>query len=188
MPVYTEGMTLYQAATDPPPSAGAPDAPPTSEPSPQDAGVVLDQTWATASLTDVTSGEQFRIADLAAQGKVLFIETMATWCSNCRAQQRDAVTALAGLDPSRIEWIGVDVESSEDSAALARYSEQNGFPFRYVIADRDLSRSLAEDFGDVVLSPPSVNLIIVGADGQVTHLTGHHSADELIALAADHGV
>jgi hypothetical protein len=63
----------------------------------------------------------------------------------------------------------------------------NGFPFRYAISNVDLSRALAADFGDVVLSPPSVNVIVLGTDGRVTHLTGQHSAAEIIALSAEYG-
>jgi hypothetical protein len=112
---------------------------------------------------------------------------MAIWCTNCRAQQEAAVEALAGLDPDRVEWVGVDVESSETPQALAQYSQQYGFPFRYVIADQALARALADRFGDVVLSPPSVNIIVVGTDGRVTHLTGHKRPEEIAAIAAEHG-
>ena len=154
---------------------------------PTSAGVTFDQPWALATLTDAATGEQFRIADLAASGRVVFIETMAIWCSNCRAQQREAVTAFADLDPAKVVWLGLDVETSETADALVRYRDQNGFPFRYAIADRDVSRALAEEFGDVVLSPPSVNLIVLATDGRVTHLLGRHSAGELVEIAIGHG-
>lgn len=150
-------------------------------------GAVFDQPWATAVLTDVTTGEQFSLADLAAPGKVVFIEPMAIWCANCRQQQREAVTALAQIGAENVEWIGLDVESSESAEALAAYREQNGFPFRYAISDTALSRALASEFGDVVLSPPSVNVIVLGTDGRVTHLLGHHSSVELVAIAVEHG-
>lgn len=140
-----------------------------------------------ATLTDVSTGEQFRIADLAATGKVVFVETMAIWCSNCRAQQAAATEALTQLAPDTVEWVAVDVETSETADALARYRDQHGFPFRYAIADTALSRALADQFGDVVLSPPTVNTIILGTDGQIIHLRGHHSAADLVALAVEHG-
>jgi len=140
-----------------------------------------------APLTDVTTGEQFRIADLAASGKVVFVETMAIWCSNCRAQQVAATAAFQELDPARVDWVVIDVETAETADALARYRDQNGFPFRYAVADTALSRALADQFGDVVLSPPTVNVIILGTDGRITHLRGHHSAAELVALAHEHG-
>jgi hypothetical protein len=83
--------------------------------------------------------------------------------------------------------VAIDIESSETAEALANYREQHGFPFMYVIADKDFARALAADLGDTVLSPPSVNVIVVGTDGRVSHLRGHKTALELRALAAEHG-
>ena len=151
-------------------------------------GVELRQSWATAALTNVHSGKPFRIADLIASGKVVFIETMAIWCVSCRAQQYEAVAAFERLDPSRVEWVAIDVELDESADALAAYSTSNGFPFTYVVANVTLARSLAAEFGDVVLSPPSGNVIVIGTDGRITQTRrGHKSADELVALARDHG-
>ncbi len=172
----SEGPSQTTAAS---PSAGG---------SPSSAAApLLDQPWATAVLTDVTTGETFRIADLVAAGKVVFVETMAIWCTNCRFQQEEAKVAFDGSDPERIAWVAIDVEPSETAAALARYREEHGFPFTYVIADVDLARALVADFGDVVLSPPSVNIVVVGTDGRVTPLRGHKSVDELRSLATEHG-
>ena len=176
-PSASPGATLPPGATP-----GA-----TLSPGATPAGATFDQPWAVATLTDVTTGGQFRVADLAAEGKVVFVETMAIWCSNCLSQQQAATTALSQLDPARVAWVAIDVETSEDAAALARYREQHGFPFQYVISSPDLSRALAADFGDVVLSPPSVNVIVLGTDGQVTYLLGHHSAADIVAIAGEHG-
>jgi hypothetical protein len=151
------------------------------------AGLTLDQPWATASLIDVRTGEGFRIADLAAEGRVVFVETMAIWCTKCYQEQVEARLALAHLDPDRSAWVALDVESTESAEALARYSETNGFDFLYAIADADLSRALATEFGDVVLNPPSVNVIVIGSDGRVTHSRGHKTADELVAVALENG-
>lgn len=167
-----------------PPSAG-PTSPGTWGAAP---GATLERPWATAQLTDVTTGDSFRIAELAAAGKVVFIETMAIWCTNCRAQQRAATTAFKELDPDRVAWVAVDVEASENAEALARYRDLNKFPFVYAIADAGLARALVDDFGETILSPPVVNLIVIGTDGRITQLHGHKSAEELRRLAADHGV
>jgi len=165
------------AATDPPASAaGTPPA------------VVPDRPWATANLIDVATGEPFRIADLVAEGKVVFVETMAIWCTNCRAQQADAMVALGRLDRSRVAWVALDVDRSETAEALAAYGPRWGFEFTYAIAGPDVSRALADDFGDLVLSPPSTPIVVVGTDGTVT-LTdyGPKSVDQIVELAAAHG-
>ncbi len=156
-------------------------ASPASEP-----GTVLDQDWATVTLIDVSTGETFRIADHA--GKVIIIETMAIWCTNCRAQQRDVKSALQELDPDKVVYIVLDVDPNEDGESLAKYRELNGFDGRYAVADASVARALAAEFGDQVLNPPSTPVVFIGMDGQVT-LTefGHKSRDELIALATAHG-
>ena len=147
----------------------------------------MTQPWATAQLTDVRTGQSLRIADLVADGKVVFVEPMAIWCSKCKDQQRAARDAFASLDPETTVWLGLDVELSESAANLAKYADLNDFPFSYAVSNVELSRALAAEFGDVVLSPPSVNVIVVGSDGSVEHMTGHHSPDELVAIAADAG-
>ena len=187
------------------PAASTPDARPSSPPTPVATspipsgqpnegpsasvahGPELAQAWATATLVDVTTGQPFRVADLVASGKVVFLETMAIWCSNCRTQQVTATAAFDGLDPERVAWVAIDVESSETAEALAAYREQHGFPFTYAIADADYARALVADFGDVVLSPPSVNIIVVGTAGQVSHHRGQKSVEEIHRLAAEHG-
>jgi hypothetical protein len=141
-------------------------------------GVALPRPWATATLIDVRSGEPFRIADLVAAGKVVFLEPMAVWCSKCRAQQERAVDAMARLDRSKVVWIGLDIETAESAEQLAAYSEAAGFDFTYAIADRDVSRALVDDFGDVVLNPPATNVIVIDPGGQEgASLAGNDSSD-----------
>ena len=84
-------------------------------------------------------------------------------------------------------WIGLDVELSESAANLAKYADLNDFPFSYAVSNVELSRALAAEFGDGVLSPPNVNVIVVSPDGTVQHMTGQHSADELVAIATSAG-
>jgi thiol-disulfide isomerase/thioredoxin len=166
------------------PSVGAPTEPASS---PTD-GVQLTQAWATAELTDVRNGQRFRIADLVADGRVVFLETMAIWCTNCRRQQGDVVSALSQLDPATVTWIGIDVDASESADALADYSRTLGFDWPFVVAGPDLARALAAEFGDQVLSPPSTPIVVIGTDGRVT-LTefGHKSVDRIMQLATEYG-
>lgn len=147
----------------------------------------MTQPWATTQLTDVRTGGTFGIADLVADGKVVFAEPMAIWCSKCRDQQRAARDAMAGVDSTKVVWVGIDVELSESAANLAKYADLNEFPFSYAVSNVELSRALAAEFGDGVLSPPNVNVIVVGTDGTVQHMTGHHEADELVAIATAAG-
>lgn len=166
------------------PSAGS--AGPSSSSSPAAPAAILDQEWATAPLVDVATGQSFRIADHA--GKVIILETMAIWCSNCRTQQRDVVSALQELDRTKVVYVVLDVDPNEDAASLARYRTANGFEGSYAVVDATVARALAAEFGDQVLNPPSTPVLVIGADGRVT-LTpfGHKSRDEIISLARAHG-
>lgn len=148
--------------------------------------VVLEQPWATASLTDVATGETFRIADLA--GKVVIVETMAIWCSNCRAQQGDVQAAMARLPAEGVVYVVLDVDPNEDAASLADYRVDQGFEGRYAIAGTEVARALAAEFGDQFLNPPSTPMLIIGTDGTVTRTEfGHKSPDQIVALAEAHG-
>lgn len=144
------------------------------------------EAWATGPLTDARTGQAFTLADLA--DRVVFVEPMAVWCTSCKAQQQTAREAMAGLDPAGVVWVALDVEPSEDAATLARYADDNQFPFTYAVAGADLSRDLADAFGAQVLTPPSTPVIVLAPDGRVT-LTefGHKDAARLQALAHEHG-
>jgi hypothetical protein len=87
-----------------------------------------------------------------------------------------------------VTYVVIDVDPSETAPALAQYREKHGFDGRYVVADRDVARALAAEFGDQVLNPPSTPVVFIGTDGRVT-LTpfGPISADDIVAIAEEHG-
>jgi thiol-disulfide isomerase/thioredoxin len=175
------GPASPAALTPSPALSASPEVAPSDPPK-----IALTQAWATALLTDVTTGEPFRIADLA--GKVVIIETMAIWCSNCRVQQGEAKAALARLPASSVVYVALDIDPNEDGPSLAAYREQNDFEGIYAIAGKDVARALAADFGDQVLNPPSTPMIIVGTDGAVTRTDfGIKSSDDIVATAEAHG-
>jgi len=184
-PIQSPQPAVPDATEAPTPVAEAA-SPAAPAPSSSAARAVLDQEWAAAALVDVSTGETFRIADHA--GEVIILETMAIWCSNCRAQQRDVKTALGDLPAESVTYIVLDVDPNEDGPSLAAYRDQQGFEGRYAIAGTEVARSLAAEFGEQILNPPSTPMVFIGTDGQVT-LTefGHKSPDELVALARAHG-
>ncbi len=147
--------------------------------------VQRDEPWRTRPLVDVRTGDTFRIVDL--EGKLVAIEPMAIWCSNCRIQQREAIAALAEVDSDDLVYIGIDVDPNERARDLARYSEEEGFDWPFVVASRELSRELADAFGAQVLSPPSTPTILIAPDGEVIEVHfGIRRADELVAVFREH--
>jgi thiol-disulfide isomerase/thioredoxin len=147
--------------------------------------VAGDEAWRTASIRDVVSGEDFRIADL--EGKVVAIEAMAVWCLNCRFQQLEAQAALEEVDSPDVVYLSLDIDPNERAEDLAEYARREGFDWRFAVASPEVARSLAATFGDQVLSPPATPLIVLGPDGQVVeqHI-GIKGARSLAALFEEH--
>lgn len=144
-----------------------------------------DDAWRTTALVDTRSGATFTIDEL--KGKLVVIEPMAIWCSNCRIQQEEAAVALDRLDDPTIVYVSVDVDPDEHAGDLAAYADGSGFDWDFVVATKEVARSLAATFGDQILSPPSTPLILVGRDGEVVepHF-GVRSADDLVELFSQH--
>ena len=129
-PAATEPVTAMMVPATRTPAEAASMAPVSAAPAPSDAAAasmepsasteppanpaaaaLASKPWANVPLTDVETGETFTIAELA--GKPLFIESMAIWCSNCRAQQGRFTEALAQLDPGSSEYVVLTVDPSE---------------------------------------------------------------------------
>lgn len=142
----------------------------------------LEHAWLTTELRDVRTGATIRPSDLL--GKVIVIEPMAIWCSNCRAQQNEARTALANLGSSDIVYISLDVDPFESEADLALYADDRGYPWHFVVASDDLARKLANEFGDLVLSPSATPKIVIAPDGSADVSYGIKSAAQLEAQLA----
>ena len=134
--------------------------------------------WQDMTLTDVVSGESFTFADFA--GKTVFVEPMATWCTNCRRQLGNVQEANAQLGDDVI-FVGLSVETNISDDMLAEYSFNNGFDFKFAVLDSEVLQSLVDTFGTTVANPPATPHFIIRPDGSVTDLvTGFESAEELI--------
>jgi hypothetical protein len=76
--------------------------------------------------------------------------------------------------------ISLDTDASENADLLRRYVEQQGFPWRFALAPRDVLRELGDVFGTQFLTQPSEPMFLLDPRG-ATHLLpfGHKSAAEL---------
>jgi cytochrome oxidase Cu insertion factor (SCO1/SenC/PrrC family) len=149
-------------AASPPASAATPGAASSTAAAAPEAELAA---WQTVALRDVRSGESFAIADLA--GSLVVVEPMAVWCGNCLRQQKEVAKALRAVARDEVVYISLGIDPSEAERDLAAYADDNGFDWRFAVAPRELSRALAEAFGDRVLAPPSTPRIVVTPDGQV---------------------
>jgi len=135
--------------------------------------------WFSASLTNVNTGESFTINDL--KGKVVLVETMAVWCSNCLKQQTQVKALHASLgERDDFVSIGFDIDPNEDADRLKSFVEGNGFDWHYAVAPDDVSRDIASLYGAQFLNPPSTPMLIIDRHGVAHPLPfGIKSADDL---------
>ena len=148
---------------------------------PVEAMADVDQpAYFSVSLINVSSGEAFKIADY--QGKVILVETLAQWCSNCLKQQKQ-VSELHQKLGERADFVslGLDIDPNEDSASLNDYVQRNGFDWTYAVAPAEVSREIGNLYGNQFLNPPSTPMLIIDKQGQVHPLPfGIKSVDELV--------
>lgn len=136
--------------------------------------------WFSIGLTNVRTGETITIQDL--KGKVVLVETMAVWCSNCLRQQGQ-VKELHGLLGERDDFvsIGLDIDPNEDASKLKDFVDAQGFDWLYAISPVDVSRDLSSLYGDQFLNPPSTPMLAIDRHGVVHPLPfGIKSAEDLL--------
>ena len=136
--------------------------------------------WASLQLVNAHTGESFTLADFA--GKTVMVEPMATWCSNCRAQQRNVRSAIEQLEnPDDFVFISLSVENGLPDDVLAGYADQNGFNWLFTVGTNELVTALVNQFGRTVANPPATPHFTIAPDGTVSDLrTGRHTPQQLI--------
>lgn len=135
--------------------------------------------WFEYPLTEVTSAEVFKIIDL--KGKVVLVETMAIWCSNCKRQQQEVLKLHEVLgDRGDFVSLGLDIDINENADDLKNYVESNNFYWKYAVATPELMRDISSLYGDQFLNPPSTPMLIIDRKGEVHTLPfGIKSAGDL---------
>lgn len=138
--------------------------------------------WYTVSLTDAATGKTFSIHEL--KGKVILVETLAQWCSNCKKQQGEVkkLHEMLGMKDDFVS-IGLDIDPNENAANLKSYVMSNGFDWLYAVAPAEVSREIAQLYGDQFLNPPSTPILIIDRQGVAHPLPfGIKSADDLFKI------
>jgi thiol-disulfide isomerase/thioredoxin len=136
-------------------------------------------SWFGAALTDVRSGKTFSLNDF--KGKVVLVETMAVWCSNCLKQQGQvkALHALIGENDDFIS-IGLDIDPNENAVDLKSYVEAKGFDWLYAVPSAEVTREIGNLYTAQFLNPPSTPILIVDRHGVAHPLPfGIKSAEDL---------
>lgn len=136
--------------------------------------------WYSVQLIDVNTGESFTINDL--KGRVILVETMAVWCSNCLRQQKEVKVLHESLgERDDFVSLGIDIDQNEDADKLQSFTASNGFDWLYVVAPAEVSREIASLYGAQFLSPPSTPMLIIDRKGVAHPLPfGVKSAEDLM--------
>jgi hypothetical protein len=120
--------------------------------------------WFGAELTDARTGQKFSINGF--KGKVVLVETMAQWCSNCLKQQGQVklLHEMLGENEDFVS-IGLDIDPNENAADLKNYVESKGFDWLYAVPPADVTREIGNLYTAQFLNPPSTPILIVDRHG-----------------------
>ncbi|UCG24363.1 MAG: redoxin family protein [Chloroflexota bacterium] len=136
--------------------------------------------WQQLALTNARTGESFTLADFA--GKTVFVEPMATWCTNCRRQLTHVKQAKTELAADDVVFVGLSVETAIDNGSLANYADEAGFDWHWAVLTPEMLQALAGEFGQTIANPPATPHFIIRPDGSTTDLvTGVETAEQIVA-------
>lgn len=147
-------------------------------PSDANTAVINRPTWQTLPLTNARTGETFTFADFA--DKTVFVEPMATWCTNCRQQLGNVSSVRTQVDANQFVFIALSVETNITADDLAQYAEDNGFDWLFAVLTPEMLGELAATFGRTITNPPSTPHFIIRPDGTTTELTTGIESDSQI--------
>ena len=147
-------------------SAGAASPAPYSSPSGTIDPNPTNPPWFDVAMTDVNSGRQFKIADF--RGKVVLVETMATWCPSCQGEMSQVRDVIAALGPDAdFVAVSLDVDTNEDATILKKYTTLNNFDWRIAVAPLEVSRFLAKNYDVNYINPPLQPMLLIDRQGGV---------------------
>ena len=135
--------------------------------------------WQSYELVNAKTGETFSLGGF--EDKIVFVEPMATWCSNCRAQLKNVAKAQA-KSTDDVVFVALSLEGNIADEKLAAYAQKEGFEMIFAKASQKLLEELINLYGRGVSSPPSTPHFIIAPDGSTTEMKlGREAADILLA-------
>ncbi len=151
---------------------------PTPAPAPAP-GTATVPGWMEIELTDVATGETFKISDFI--GKPILLESFAVWCPTCLAQQKE-IKKVKQVDGENVIHISLDTDPNEDAQKVREHLERNGLDWYFAVSPVELTQALIDEFGLNFVSAPRAPVVLIGKDGSTRFLrSGVKSAEELIS-------
>lgn len=138
--------------------------------------------WMDIELTDVATGETFKISDF--EGKSILLESFAVWCPTCLAQQKE----LQKLQPSEgddVIHISLDTDPNEDTEKVREHIQRYGLDWYFAVSPIELTQALIDEFGLDFVSAPRAPVVLICKDGSARFLrSGVKPVEELAAEVA----
>lgn len=135
--------------------------------------------WMDVELTDVNTGQKFKISDF--KGKPVLLESFAVWCPTCLAQQKET-KKLKETTGDDIIHISLDTDPNEDEAKVKEHLERNGLNWYFAVSPIELTQALIDEFGLRIISAPRAPVLLICEDQSTRFLrSGVKSADELLS-------
>jgi hypothetical protein len=135
--------------------------------------------WFSTPLVNAETNATFRLADYA--DKTVYIDFMATQCSNCGSQQdivRDVQTQLGNAN---YVYLSLSVEPKDTTEMLAQYRVERDYPWAFAVVPPTMLATLVSEFGQSVTNPTATPHLVISPRGAVSTLaTGIHSAEQLV--------
>jgi hypothetical protein len=134
--------------------------------------------WATIELSTVRGDEAFTIDDLDAP---VVVQPFAVRCADCERQSSN----LVGLTASATV-LSLNIDRSEDAAAVREHANANGFDWRFAVASTTLKNELITAFGPSVTEARNTPVIVLCDGGTTEYRSGSiASTAELEGLVAE---
>jgi cytochrome oxidase Cu insertion factor (SCO1/SenC/PrrC family) len=125
--------------------------------------------WFEIELTNVNSGDTFKMADF--QGKVVLIEAMAIWCPTCTLQQTQIQTLHEMLgERDDLVSVSLDVDLNETEDILKEYTAAQGFNWYFAVAPIEMTRAFGRLYSAQYVNPPVSPMMIIDRHGKVYNL------------------
>jgi thiol-disulfide isomerase/thioredoxin len=150
-----------------------------TESPPSTSGQVVTPAWMEIELTDVATGETFKISDF--KGNPILLESFAVWCPTCLAQQKE-IKKVKQIEGENIVHISLDTDPNEDEDKVREHTERNELDWYFVISPVELTQALIDEFGLSFVSAPRAPVVLICEDQSTRFLrSGVKSAEELIS-------
>jgi thiol-disulfide isomerase/thioredoxin len=152
---------------------------PQAESTPPTSGQAGTPAWMEIELTDVATGETFKISDF--KGKPILLESFAVWCPTCLAQQKE-VKKVKQTEGENIIHISLDTDPNEDEGKVREHIEINEFDWYFAVSPVELTQALIDEFGLSFVSAPRAPVVLICEEQSTRFLrSGVKSAEELIS-------